>query len=182
MFNHKAFRRIQYLPKHKWGCWREDIIIKELMVISFFFFFPPWHLSNHKCSPGSEEAKRLIQSHYTYFTLGIEDKELVIWLQQFARISYVDSRLLLVPRQHPDLDAGSLKGFYGLRDSLLQTVFNASSTWKIARVQRGLWETKPAGAHPGYGWTLLVNPILRYKWLPVASRDAEEVWRPKPKS
>lgn len=77
---------------------------------------------------GFKNIKWLISSQDTYFALGIEKKELVIWLQQFAGVSYVDSRLLFVPCQHPDLNARLVKGFDGLRNSLLQTVFNASST------------------------------------------------------
>lgn len=76
------------------------------------------------------------KSHDSYFTLGIEDKELVIGLQQFARVGNVDSCLLLVPCQHPDLDAGFVKGIYRLGDSLLQTVFNASGTYKCTNVQQ----------------------------------------------
>lgn len=69
-----------------------------------------------------------MQSHDTYFTLGVEDEELVVGPQQFAGVSDVDGCLLLVPRQHPDLDAGRVKGFDRLGDALLQTVFNARST------------------------------------------------------
>lgn len=99
------------------------------------FPFPCIHQSPN--APSAFELKEyLAQHHRAYFTLRIEDEELVIWLQEFACISYVDSCLLLVPRQHPDLDASFVKGFYRLGNSLLQTVFNAGSTWKVIKPQK----------------------------------------------
>lgn len=91
------------------------------------FLFPCIHQSPNALS-AFELKEYLAQHHRAYFTLRIEDEELVIWLQEFACISYVDSCLLLVSCQHPDLDASFVKGFYRLGDSLLQTVFNAGST------------------------------------------------------
>lgn len=110
-----------------WARSLEKINIKKLKVTSFAFSL---YKLNSKCVVNSGKTKGYVWSHYTYFTLGIKDEELVLWFQQFARISYVDSCLLLVPSQHADLDSGFVKSFYRLRYSLLQPVFNASSTWK----------------------------------------------------
>lgn len=132
MFNHEAFRKTM-VPSQA----QARLLDRKSNyqgANGYCFFSPLLPFIKSQTLPRlwknkkERKKKRRTQSYYTYFTLGIKDKELVIWLQQFARISYVDSCLLLVPCQHPDLDASFLKGFYRLGDSLLKTVFNTSST------------------------------------------------------
>ena len=97
---------------------------RNIKKLQFSFIHPSpnalWTWSLQECV--------LAQAPRAYLTLCIEHEELVIGFQESACVRYVDSRLLLVPCQHPDLDASFVKGFYRLGDPLLQTIFNASST------------------------------------------------------
>lgn len=57
--------------------------------------------------------------------VGVQRNDLLLGVEQLAGVRDVDGRLLLVARQHPDLQAGIPQGRDGLGNAVLQTVLDA---------------------------------------------------------
>lgn len=57
--------------------------------------------------------------------VGVQRNDLLLGVEQLAGVRDVDGRLLLVTRQHPDLQAGIPQGRDGLGNAVLQTVLDA---------------------------------------------------------
>lgn len=61
------------------------------------------------------------------FHLGIsvQGQDLLLRVQQLASVCNIDSRLLFVACQHPNLQAGLAQGSDGFRDTILEPVLDA---------------------------------------------------------
>lgn len=57
--------------------------------------------------------------------ISVQSQDLLLRVQQLASICNIDSRLLFVACQHPDLQAGLTQGSDGFRDTILEPVLDA---------------------------------------------------------
>lgn len=57
--------------------------------------------------------------------ISVQGQDLLLRVQQLASICNIDSRLLFVARQHPNLQAGLAQGSDGFRDTVLEPVLDA---------------------------------------------------------
>lgn len=57
--------------------------------------------------------------------ISVQGQDLLLGVQQLASICDIDSRLLFVACQHPDLQAGLAQGSDGFGDTILEPVLDA---------------------------------------------------------
>lgn len=62
---------------------------------------------------------------HIHLGISIQCQGLLFRVQQLACICDIDGRLLFVPCQHPNLQAGLAQASYGFRDTILEPVLNA---------------------------------------------------------
>lgn len=68
---------------------------------------------------------KLWTSSAAHLRVSVQREDLLLGVKQLAGVRDVDGRLLLVPRQHPYLQASLPQGSDGLGNAVLQTVLDA---------------------------------------------------------
>lgn len=81
-----------------------------------------------EAAPGRAESPRR-----THLGLGVEGEDFLLGVQQFAGVSNVNGRFLLVAGENPNLQACLTQLGNGFGDPVLQAVFDPRGTWSEAQ-------------------------------------------------